>query len=103
NAQDATPADGQIRVTLSAENGYALVGIDDDGKGMEPSFVRERLFRPFDSTKGARGMGIGAYQIRETLRLARGDIEVISKPGRGTRMTMKIPLAGGKTTNFLSK
>jgi len=96
NAQDATPADGQISVTLSAENGYALIGIADDGKGMEPAFVRDRLFRPFDSTKGARGMGIGAYQIRETLRLARGDIEVRSEPGRGTELKMKIPLAAEK-------
>ena len=98
NAQDATPADGHIGVTLSAENGFALIGIDDNGKGMDPVFVRERLFRPFDSTKGARGMGIGAYQIRETLRMANGDVEVSSQPGRGTRLIMKIPLATPRKT-----
>ena len=96
NAQDATPADGEIRVTLEAESGFALIGISDTGKGMEPAFVRERLFKPFDSTKGARGMGIGAYQIRETLLMAHGDIKVRSQPDRGTILQMKIPLATAK-------
>jgi putative PEP-CTERM system histidine kinase len=93
NAQDATPSDGHIELELKAEEGYAIIDISDTGKGMEPAFVRERLFRPFDSTKGARGMGIGAYQIRETLRMADGDVVVTSIPGHGTLLRMKIPLA----------
>ena len=59
---------------------------------MEAEFVRERLFRPFDSTKGAEGMGIGAYQIRETLRMSGGDVHVDSAPQQGTRLSMHLPL-----------
>ncbi len=43
--------------------------MEDTGAGMEADFIRNRLFRPFDSTKGAKGMGIGAYQVREYIRL----------------------------------
>ena len=40
--------------------------------------MRHRLFRPFDSTKGSKGMGIGAYQVREYARALGGDVEVWS-------------------------
>ena len=46
----------------------------------------QRLFRPFDSTKGSKGMGIGAYQTREYARWLGGDVEVQSTPGKGTRL-----------------
>ena len=58
---------------------------------MDDEFIRTRLFQPFDSTKGA-GMGIGAYECRETLRALGGSIEVDSAPGRGTRFRLTLPL-----------
>jgi putative PEP-CTERM system histidine kinase len=91
NAQDATDADGTIALTLTAENRTAVIQISDTGAGMDETFIRERLFRPFDSTKGAKGMGIGAYQIRETLRAAGGDVRVTSQPGKGTVMQLRLP------------
>jgi putative PEP-CTERM system histidine kinase len=93
NAQDATPIEGSIRISLQAEDGQARIAIQDNGAGMDESFVRERLFRPFDSTKGVEGMGIGAYQVRETIHAIDGEITVESEPGRGTQFTMRIPLA----------
>jgi signal transduction histidine kinase len=67
------------------------VEIVDTGSGMDDEFIRTRLFQPFDSTKGA-GMGIGAYECRETLRALGGNIEVESAPGRGTRFRLSLPL-----------
>jgi putative PEP-CTERM system histidine kinase len=93
NAQDATPADGTIRISLENGADRALITIEDSGAGMDDSFIRDRLFRPFDSTKGVEGMGIGAYQVRETVRAIRGDVEVTSEPGCGTRFMMTFPLA----------
>ena len=61
---------------------------------MDEDFVRNRLFRPFDSTKGLTGMGIGAYECREFVRTLGGQVEVESAPGRGTRFTIFIPRAG---------
>jgi signal transduction histidine kinase len=93
NAQDATPPDGRIDVRLGVEAQRGRIEVEDNGSGMAPDFVRDHLFKPFDSTKGAKGMGIGAYQIRETLRAAGGDVEVQSEPGNGTLLRMSLPLA----------
>ena len=51
------------------------------------------LVAPFDSTKGSKGMGIGAYQVREYIRLLGGDVEVQSSPGQGTRFALSLPVA----------
>jgi putative PEP-CTERM system histidine kinase len=93
NAQDATPADGRVEVSLRRQGGDAQLTVQDSGCGMDAEFVRERLFRPFDSTKGAQGMGIGAYQAREYVRALGGDVEVSSATGAGTRFRMTVPLA----------
>ena len=91
NAQDATDADGSIALSAQANGKYVVVSVTDTGRGMTPAFVRERLFRPFDSTKGVQGMGIGAYQVREFCRLSGGDLQVTSEPGTGTEIAMKLP------------
>jgi signal transduction histidine kinase len=92
NAQDATPADGSVSVEVQPNGKKCAVSIVDTGLGMDEVFVRERLFKPFDSTKGTSGMGIGAYQIRETVRLAGGRMDVVSAPGQGTRLTMVLDM-----------
>jgi signal transduction histidine kinase len=67
-----------------------VVDIIDHGPGMTPEFVRDELFRPLRTTKG-EGHGIGAYQARELLRDAGGDLLVISNPGSGTTMRLILP------------
>ncbi|HEX6996386.1 MAG TPA: XrtA/PEP-CTERM system histidine kinase PrsK [Gammaproteobacteria bacterium] len=96
NAQDATPADGRIVIDLQLVGEQLVVSVEDTGKGMDQSFIRNRLFRPFDTTKGTRGMGIGAYQVRDTVRAAGGDVEVFSEPGVGTRFCVRLPVARGE-------
>ena len=92
NAQEATGRSGHVRVRLRAEQGQAVITVEDDGVGMDENFIRDRLFRPFDTTKGDTGMGIGAYDSREYLRALEGDLTVASKPGQGTVFTIRIPL-----------
>jgi signal transduction histidine kinase len=65
------------------------VSIRDTGEGMSPEFIRERLFRPFDSTKGSESMGIGAYQAREYIRTLNGHMEVSSADGVGTTFLVR--------------
>lgn len=91
NALEATPATGSVVMRAYAEGETAIIEIEDTGCGMDEEFVRTRLFAPFDSTKGA-GMGIGAYECRETLRALGGNIEVDSVPGSGTRFRLSLPL-----------
>jgi signal transduction histidine kinase len=71
---------------------YACLTVEDSGSGMSEEFVKERLFKPFDTTKGSKGMGIGAYQVREYILGLRGWLKVDSKPGRGTVCTVWLPL-----------
>ena len=57
---------------------------------MSADFIRDRLFRPFATTKTG-GHGIGAYQARELLRAAGGDLLVLSRPDAGTTMRLLLP------------
>lgn len=91
NAQQAAGASGRVSITTRRDGDAAIVTIADTGPGMDPEFVRERLFRPFDSTKGGTGMGIGAYQAREYVREIGGSVEVQSAPGTGTRFIIRLP------------
>ena len=70
----------------------AQIHIADTGCGMSPEFIRDRLFRPFDSTKGSESMGIGAYQAREYVRSLGGQVEVSSEVGTGTTFALRLPL-----------
>jgi putative PEP-CTERM system histidine kinase len=90
NAQEAA-VDGAVCVTLEAQDDQAVLVVTDTGKGMAPEFVRERLFQPFYSTKGSKGMGIGAYQAREYVSMLGGRVEVQSSPGRGTSFSITLP------------
>jgi putative PEP-CTERM system histidine kinase len=94
NAQEAARPEGHVAVRTTGRDGSAVVEITDDGPGMTPEFVRERLFKPFDSTKGSKGMGIGAYQAREYVRSLGGWLEVDSRPGSGTTVRVVVPVAG---------
>ena len=91
NALEATPSDGRVALRGFEEGGRAIIEIADTGSGMDAEFIQTRLFRPFDSTKGA-GMGIGAYECRETVRALGGSLDVGSAPGQGTRFRISLPL-----------
>jgi putative PEP-CTERM system histidine kinase len=90
NALEATPPDGRVTLRGFEASGHAIIEVIDTGSGMDDAFIRTRLFQPFDSTKGA-GMGIGAYECRETVLALGGTIEVDSTPGSGTRFRISLP------------
>jgi putative PEP-CTERM system histidine kinase len=96
NAQDATPSDGEILIDLEPVGTMGILRIRDSGCGMASDFIRERLFRPFDSTKGSESMGIGAYQAREYVRQIGGQLSVTSELGRGTTFSIELPLVRGR-------
>lgn len=92
NALDATPQDGKVLLTLApAGGGRARVVVEDTGCGMSPDFIRERLSRPFQTTKSS-GMGIGVYETRQYLEEIGGTLHYDSEVGRGTRVTIELPL-----------
>lgn len=91
NAQEATDNNGYVDVILHKEDGFVVIEVEDNGSGMDESFIKDRLFKPFDTTKSGKGMGIGVYQARELIRSLGGDITVQSDPGSGSVFTIKIP------------
>ena len=92
NAQEATDSDGQIEVQLTCSDHQAIIEIKDSGCGMDDNFIQNRLFKPFDSTKGLTGMGVGAFESREVVRSLGGDIQVSSIPSIGTTFRVTLPL-----------
>ncbi|WEF31811.1 XrtA/PEP-CTERM system histidine kinase PrsK [Pseudoduganella chitinolytica] len=90
NAIEATPRDGRVTVRLSGDGAGVQVEVSDTGQGMSADFVRERLFKPFDSTKSA-GMGIGAFESREYIHELGGRLDVRSEPLHGTTFTVSLP------------
>jgi len=94
NAQDATEDDGRIDILASTQDGWVVIEIKDTGSGMSRNFVKNELFRPFKTTKGEEGMGIGAYETREIISSLGGEIEVLSEYGKGTSFIVRIPVNG---------
>jgi putative PEP-CTERM system histidine kinase len=90
NATEASAEADAVEAELRLEPHRVVLDIIDRGAGMAPEFVRDELFRPLRSTKSG-GHGIGAYQARELLRDAGGDLLVISQPGAGTTMRVILP------------
>ena len=92
NAQEAVGSDGQIRVETSQCEGRAVLSVADNGCGMSPDFLRDSLFRPFQTTK-KKGLGIGMFQSKMIVEAHRGNIQVESEPGKGTKFGVFLPLA----------
>ena len=69
--------------------------VSDGGAGMTAEFIRDRLFKPFQTTKPA-GMGIGVYESAQYVNALGGEIRVDSSPGTGTSVRVLLP--GAQTT-----
>lgn len=91
NAQEATENNGYVDVILRKENGNVVIEVEDNGSGMDEAFIKDRLFKPFDTTKSGKGMGIGVYQARELIRSLGGDIKVQSELNVGSVFRIEIP------------
>ena len=92
NAIEATPKDGEVSIGTKTGNEFIYLFIQDTGSGMSEEYIQNHLFKPFVSTKGLTGMGIGVYQSREYLRKIKGTISVTSELGFGTCFTLKLPV-----------
>ncbi len=92
NALDATANGGAVSVRLRRDDRFATIDVSDTGVGMTPDFVRDRLFKPFQTTKAA-GMGIGVYESWQYLSGLGGEMLIDSTPNVGTRVRVLLPLA----------
>jgi putative PEP-CTERM system histidine kinase len=90
NAIDASLPSGAIDVGVEAGERHATVRVRDRGAGMSAQFIRERLFKPFQTTKAA-GMGIGVYESSQYVASIGGEIRVESEEGTGTCIEVRLP------------
>ena len=91
NAQDATKDSGFIDIVVNSAENFVTVEIEDNGAGMDEDFINNKLFKPFQSTKSGKGMGVGAYQVKEYITSLGGTVSVSSQPDIGTTFKLKIP------------
>lgn len=92
NAIEASPADAPVTIAVGVDNDEVTINVVDRGCGMSPAFVRDRLFKPFVSSK-AGGFGIGAFEARQLAEAMGGRIEVNSREGKGTRFRVVLKAA----------
>lgn len=87
NAFDASNDEDTVQLTVQRTGDEIVVEVIDQGVGMTQEFIRERLFRPFQTTKST-GMGIGVYECQQYVQRIGGRIQVDSTPGEGTRVRL---------------
>jgi signal transduction histidine kinase len=95
NAIKYTPSDGTIEVRAS-ENGHdILVEIADTGVGIQADdlpHIYEELYRGLNAREIA-GSGLGLAIVKRIIDLHQGQIDISSRPGKGTVITLHLPLA----------
>jgi two-component system, sporulation sensor kinase E len=90
NAVQATSAGGIIRIKAGYEEGEVSVGFTDSGCGI-PEDQMDRIFEPYFTTKGS-GAGLGLMIVERIINQHNGRLIVTSTPGRGTSVTVRLPV-----------
>ncbi|TMM45250.1 XrtA/PEP-CTERM system histidine kinase PrsK [Colwellia ponticola] len=91
NAQEATKENGWVKIQAERINSHLHIAIIDNGCGMSKDFIKNRLFKPFDTTKGNAGMGIGVYEAKQFVESIGGTMQVTSFENEGSIFTLVIP------------
>jgi signal transduction histidine kinase len=90
--------DGDVRVRVCADEGQAMLSLDDDGPGVHPEVLHAHLAAPFagsdrGDSQAPEGMGLSLYITRRIVEAAHGTITVESSPTSGTRVAVRLPMA----------
>ncbi len=94
NAIEASTPGTPITIEVRATASEAQLDVIDRGTGMSPAFIRDKLFKPFVSSKPG-GFGIGAFEAQKLAAEMGGRIEVESSEGKGSRFRVVLRAAGG--------
>ncbi len=94
NALTFTPFDGKIILSMDKEDGFAIIKISDNGKGIPPENIPkvfDRFFTERDNNE-PKGQGLGLYIVKSIIREHGGEIFVDSELGKETVFTIKLSL-----------
>ena len=92
NAVDAMPKGGRLSIACKSQGDRLLLEFSDNGTGM-PDDVRQKIFEPFFSTKGAHGTGLGLSVSYSIIERHEGSISVTTEPGKGSVFAIDLPAA----------
>ena len=100
NARDAMPQGGVLSITAArgaragdaSTESHVCLSVSDTGIGMDHE-TQANLFKPFFTTKGPSGTGLGLATVRGIVEQSRGHIDVTSAPGQGSRFDVYLPVA----------
>jgi two-component system cell cycle sensor histidine kinase/response regulator CckA len=92
NARDALPQGGHVRIAVSQEEGCAVLSVRDDGVGMTGDVLAQATEAFFTTKPVGLGSGLGLTTVRDLVREAGGALELQSEPGRGTTVTVRLPI-----------
>ena len=94
NAVKFTEPDGEITLTLSARDGYAVASVKDSGCGMDEKTMRHIFDRFYqgDTSHSQEGNGLGLAMVKKIVGLIGGELSVESQPGTGSTFTVKLPM-----------
>jgi signal transduction histidine kinase len=99
NAWEAAIPAGKVLVRSyaggPARRPRAVVEFIDNGAGMTPEFLRDRLFQPYETTK-PQGIGLGLSTASQIVKFHRGSIRILSQPGGGTLIRLSLPGAAAE-------
>jgi signal transduction histidine kinase len=91
NALQAMPEGGTLRLGATPAPDHIVLTVSDTGVGMDAEQVR-RAFEPYFSTKTG-GSGLGVPNAKRNIERCGGTLTIASAPGRGTTMTVTLPVA----------
>jgi two-component system NtrC family sensor kinase len=91
NARDAMPQGGTITINTALTGYHIIIRFSDTGVGIEKG-VLDKIFRPFFTTKGEKGTGLGLAVCHKIIAQHKGEIRVESEPGKGTTFTIFLPV-----------
>jgi signal transduction histidine kinase len=90
NACDFTDRDGKVTVSVTRAGDFAVIAVQDTGRGISPA-DQKKIFQLFFTTRPG-GSGIGLANAFRFVQLHDGRIEFDSEPGRGTTFRIELPL-----------
>lgn len=79
-----------VTVHCRETKNHVIITVSDTGEGMSEDFVKKQLFKPFVTTKGNAGMGLGVYDAKSFAEQHGGEMAVDSEVGQGTTVTLKL-------------
>jgi putative PEP-CTERM system histidine kinase len=90
NATEAVANEGKIILYAKRDGNKSLISIEDNGTGMSEDFIRDRLFKPFQTTKN-KGTGLGLWQVKNMADKLGASIDVHNYPAQGVKFTIIFP------------